>query len=475
MPGLGLADARARHPDLAAFEAEPAADAALLDGIADWADRWTPLVAEEKPDPELPVGLPVGLMLDITGCAHLFGGEVAMRRDILDRLARQDLRVTAAVADTPGAAWALARFGRQRLAAPGEARAALLPLPLAALRLPMTTVAAMGRVGLERIADIADLPRPPLAARFGTMLLTRLDQAMGWIPEAISPRRTPPPYLAERRPAEPIVDEAQILGCVEGLGAELAQMLEERGEGARRVELALFRVDGAVRRLAFGTSRPMRDPAAMRRLFAERLAGLADPLDAGFGFDVIRLSVSLAEPLAPRQADLAADPVTTDDARAALDRLADGIAARFGGGRVRRIASCDSHIPERAAPIVPWEAPVAAAGTLAEQDTAGQMRPLRLFDPPEPVEAIMATVPDGPPLRFRWRRVSYEVARFEGPERIAGEWWKVPTDTPPPPTRDYFRVEDRQGHRFWLFRAGLWERETEAHGHPRWYLHGQFA
>jgi protein ImuB len=505
-PGLALADARARHPDLAVAEADPAAERALLTAVADLCDRYTPLVALDPPD---------GLFLDVTGCAHLFGGEAAMAADLAARLSRFGLTARLAVAATPGAAWAAARCGlegggtsdrdqtgqppagRDRdgrqpnrrdaadpaagwcVLASGDEPTVLSPLPVAALRLSPATISALARAGLTCIADLAALPRAPLAARFGAGLLTRLDQALGRADEALVWRRPPPVHAVERVFAEPIVSERDVLLAAERLAARLAEMLTAHDQGARGLELTLFRLDGAVQRLTVGTSRPLRDPAVVRRLIAEKLIRLVD-LDAGYGFDRARLAALAVAPLPPQQAGFEAGLADGldggADAEEELARLVDRLAARLGAERVTRLVAGDSHLPERAGgavPVVGFAEPPQAVldpsppADLLQQDTR-HPRPPRLFVRPEPVE-VVAEVPDGPPARFRWRRVEHRVLRSEGPERIAAEWWR---DGPAAPTRDYFRVETTEGRRFWLYREGLYERETV---HPRWYVHGLFA
>jgi protein ImuB len=447
-----LAEARAMIPALAVFEEDRTADASLLASIADWADRYTPLVALDGND---------GLMFDIAGVAHLFGGEAAFAADIVARLHVQGFSASTAIADTPGTAFAAARYGGPQVVPAGGQVAMLAAFPVAALRLPFETVAAMERVGLKRIGQIMDAPRAPLAARFGNGLLLRLDQALGDLEEAISPRRPPPIFIAERRFAEPVTHQDDIAMVLAALAVRLAASLEERAEGARELELVLFRVDGAVKRLAVGASRPVRAPSLIGELFREKFAGSEDEIDAGYGFDVIRLSALATERIVPAQADISGGLTGVAD----LDRLVDRIGARLSQAEIGRLSPVDSHWPERsvaiaaasAAPV--WEAP------LVDEPID---RPLRLFVRPEPVEA-MAEVPDGPPVRFRWRRALYLVARVEGPERIAPEWWRGAEDQP---TRDYFRVEDESGHRFWLFREGLYGYETAA---PRWFMHGVFG
>jgi len=292
---MPLADVRAMYPAIAVDTADEAADARLLEAISDWLSRYTPLVGLSPPD---------GTMLDITGCAHLFGGEDAMRRDVVRRLHEQGLSARTAIAGTPGAAWALSRYGERRNITDAELKETLQPLPLAALQLDAAKVDALARVGLKRVADIMDRPRAPLAARFGAGLLQRLDRALGLDDEPITPRLPVAPYLSERNFLEPVMHEAFILQTIEHLAADLSRRMEERGEGARTLQVTLFRVDGAVRRLSVATSRPQRDPRALHRLFRERFSSLTDELDLGCGFDVIRLAVTTAEKAEIAQTDL---------------------------------------------------------------------------------------------------------------------------------------------------------------------------
>ena len=486
--GLALADARAMYPRLEVAEADPEADRCLLEAVADWADRYTPLVALDPPD---------GLLLDVTGCAHLFGGETAMARDLMERLAAQGFHARAAVADSVGGAWAMARYGEAAVVPRGDTAAAVLALPVAALRIDADIADALVRTGLKSIGDLAVRPRAPFAARFGRALLQRLDQVLGRLEEPISPRLPLPSAVAERRFPEPIAREEDVLGTVEQLAYELGRVLERRGEGARLLALALFRTDGKVHRLEIGTGTPLRDAARVRKLFEDRLAVLGDAADPGFGFDMVRLSALVAERCDPVQSGLAGP-----DRNEELAHLIDRLGARFGLRRVTRPVAQDTHIPEYAVVAVPAHAlsslsppergrsasgarqvgghadvrpsppPFLLQGEgeeRAEQDPLSPTRPIRLFERPEPIDAI-AEVPDGPPVRFRWRRVVHQVARAEGPERIAMEWWR--DDRGNKLTRDYFRVESSIGTRVWLYREGLFDSETAK---PRWYLHGLFA
>ncbi|MFC6490627.1 DUF6504 family protein, partial [Nitratireductor sp. GCM10026969] len=311
----------------------------------------------------------------------------------------------------------------------------------------------------------------PLARRFGAGLLTRLDQALGRAEEAISPRLPVPPLSAERQLAEPMVSTDGIEVLAHTLAVTLKQDLERRGEGADALQLSLFRVDGAVHRYVVRTSLPVREPAIIRRLFRERLAAVEDEIDTGYGFELVRLSVLEASPFAIAQTDLAGEGAGDEEG---LAFFADRVQARLGGNGLVRPVPVESHIPERAVRMVPFTACEKALlrekeGAPSAQVPPGPERPIRLFANPEPVEVIAAEVPEGPPLHFRWRRAMYHVARVEGPERIAPEWWREPEDAP---TRDYFRVEDAEGRRYWLYRQGLYG-ATE--GMPRWFMHGIFA
>jgi protein ImuB len=485
--GENLADARAAHPDLRVAEADPPADRRLLEAIADRCDRYTPLVALNPPH---------GLFLDISGCAHLFAdaddenGERRLLSDCLGRLSAQEFAAVGAIASTAGAAWAVARYGAGGIVPAGAEKAALADLPVAALRIEAEEESLLKRLGLKRLGDLFGKPRGPLAARFGIGLVSRLDQALGHEDEALTPRRPAPQLSAERRFVEPVVEEDVLLATLGSLARTLAPALERRGIGARVIEAAFFRIDGAVTRLSLGTASPLRDPQAVAGLYRERLTALGQEWDAGFGFDMVRLAVLEAEGIDPTQIDFTGE----QDEGIGFCRLVDRLAARLGAARITRFVPVDTHIPERAmraeslaatitgnvkgANNLPVEGRLFASGISRDnsaENSAAHIsesppdRPLRLFPRPEPVE-VVAEVPEGPPLKFRWRRVLHEVARAEGPERIAAEWWR-PEDADSA-TRDYFRVEDSEGRRYWLFRAGLYGRET---AHPVWYVHGLFA
>lgn len=447
-PGMGVADARAMHPAIEVLEEEPEADLRLLESLADWCDRYTPLVALDGTD---------GLFLDITGCTHLFGGERTLLDDLLSRLFHQGFEAQAGLASTPGAAWAAARFRGTHIVAAGEEPDLLAPLPLAALRLDPSVCSRLESVGLRTVGALLAAPRAPLVRRFGKGLMLRIDQAVGHVEETISPRLPVPALSVERQLAEPISRMEDIEALLHLLAASLKMDLERRGEGAQRLQLLLFRVDGAVSRIALGTSRPLREPSVIGRLFHERLTALKDEIDTGYGFDLIRLSALMVVRIQAVQEDLAG-PAAQSDEDAAF--LADRIRARLGKDALLRPVPVESHIPERAVDLVSLGDAAGRSGL--EPPQSFPERPIRLFQNPNPIEIISERN-----LSFRWRRTTYTIVRTEGPERIAPEWWK---DDAGMETRDYFRVEDENGHRYWLFRE-----IPAANPEPRWFMHGLFA
>jgi protein ImuB len=471
--GMALADARAMHPKIAVADADEHADRQLLEAIADWCDRYTPLVGLDPPD---------GLLLDVTGCAHLFGGEKALARDLVARLSARGFQARAAVAGTVGCSWGVARYGASGLVASGDERDAITPLPLAALRLSPGTITSLVQVGLKHVADVLDRPRAPLAARFGQDFVRRLDQALGIADEPITPRLPLPAALAEQRFAEPIALERDVLGTIERLAGRLAGVLEQRGEGARLLQAALFRVDGKVFRVEAGTAEPLREPQRVARLFAERLAVIGDECDPGFGFDVIRLCALVTERCDPRQTGLA-----QPDHEADIAHLIDRLGARFGLRRVMRLMEEDTHIPEFAAMTMSAHRMRRLRGranhAVALYDKCpAPTRPIQLFANPEPIEAI-AELPDGPPALFTWRQTRHVVLHVEGPERIALEWWRERSGLVL--MRDYFRVESREGLRVWIYRSWPRPQTQEEENNPKlefvrrrtigWFVHGVFA
>ncbi len=455
--GMGLADARAMHPCIDIAQSDPKADRLMLESIASWCDRYTPLVALDLPD---------GLFLDITGCAHLFGGEPSLMADLAGRLHEQGFDVRAAVAPTPGAAWAAAHYRSGAILQPGDEDSAFCDLPLAAMRLESDTIEALHKAGLRCVGAVAHTARAPLVRRFGRIVTERLDQMLGHASEPITPLMPVPERSAERRLAEPVSDIADIEWLAGHLAEKLRDGMEARAEGARRLELSLFRVDSTVTRITAATTRPVRDPGRIRSLFRERLKSTGDEIDTGFGFDLVRLCVLESASMDDVQGDFSEE--CEGVAGEAVAAMADRAAARLGAGVITLAVPKESHVPERVAIHVPFaqaSIPLHAKG--AGPGDCALDRPIRLLTRAEPVDAI-AELPDGPPIRFRWRRALHTVKSAEGPERIGAEWWRDGTAAP---DRDYYRIEDDEGRRFWIYREGLYGNAAMP---PRWYMHGLF-
>lgn len=502
--GQGLRDAHAMCPVLVTRPRNPPAEAAFLAALRRWAGRFSPWVAEEPPE---------ALLIDLTGAAHLFGGEAAVLEAVAADCAGLGLTVRAGIADTPGTAWALARFGdgrgivphrtgdaidqearatrsravrrhsrdparaqaqalagpagagaagpAGRIAAPGQTRQALAPLPLAALRLEPDTVAALARLGLRRVGDILGMPRAPLTRRFGIGLVRRLDQALGVEPEPVSPAPPPRRFAVRLSFPEPIGLAEDIMAGIDRLLPALCGRLAAAGRGARRLRLDVLRSDQATQRLELGLARPSAEPERLRPLLALRL----EVIEPGFGIDALRLEAHVTEPQPPRQQRGPVGPAGAEapprGTGAALDDLIGRLGARIGLEAITRLAPAESHIPEKAAQVL------AAAYSAPAPDwpRPTRPRPLWLLSRPEPL-----ALPESPqpPARFRWRRRDLAVAGATGPERIAPEWWLDDPDWRSGP-RDYWRVETTGGERLWLFYA----HGGEVPG--GWFVHGTFA
>jgi len=453
-PGQKATDAFALVPELATAEAEPEADAQALLALVDWCARFSPAVAADPPD---------GLYLDITGVDHLWGGEAELVSDIRARLSAAGIFARLALADTPAAAWGLARYGRDgAIAAPGAQGEALADLPPAALKLDFETAAQIERLGFRRLSQLFALPRGPFAKRFGQTTLMRIDQALGRTGEALAFRRPPTPWIARLAFAEPISTPEDLARVAFDAAARLCARLEEAGKGARRFELFFHRLDGKSPSVAAGLALPGRDADRIARLLAPKI----ETVDPGFGIEVVTIAAYEVETLSGRQVKLegAAQPSVEDGLSPLIDRLVN----RLGEDRVWRAAPVESHVPELS---ITRAAPLAPAGAAWTWDPEAP-RPVRLFRRPEPLEAVVALTPDEPLNQFRWRGRLHRVRRAEGPERIGEEWWKREIeDVSVGHVRDYYRVEDAEGARFWVFRAGLYDAREPA----KWWLHGVFG
>lgn len=449
--GMPATKAQALVRDLVIQDADPAADAEALDRLASWMlQRFAPIVAADPPD---------GIIIDSTGADHLHGGEAMMLTTLVENLAGVGLRARAAIADTWGAAHALARFGARTgyVSAPDRAADDVAPLPLAALRLAPDLVGGLRVLGFECIDDLLAQPRAPLALRFGSELGRRLDQATGRIAEPIEPIRPEELIEVRRAFAEPIGAAETIARYIGKLAAQLCEKLEEKGLGARRLDLICHRVDSRAQAVRVGTGLPLRDAKRMTRLLCDKI----ETIDPGFGIEVMTLAAIVTEPLAAKQAASGLIEESEPDVSGLIDLLAN----RVGERNLYRIAPVASDVPERALRHIPALAPETGA------EWPGHWpRPSRLLARPEPIETI-ALLPDHPPVSFTWRGVRRRVKRADGPERVFGEWWK--RDPELEAVRDYFRVEDDAGERYWLFRAG--DGEDPLTGSQRWFLHGVFG
>ena len=454
-PGMPLADALSYVPGLATVLAQPAQDAAAIRHLAEWGSRYSPWTALDGTD---------GVRIEITGSSHLWGGEQGLASDLLTRLDRRRITARIAIADTLGAAWAVARFAntaeRVVIVPRGELRTALAPLPVEALRLDPAVAQGLRRVGLKRIGDLYAMPRDALAQRFGETVARCLDQALDDMPEPLSPINEVPSRRVRLSFAEPITEPADLLLATERLTADLVQRLEQEGMGARRLDLGFHRVDGRVGRIRLGTARPSRDPRHLTALFKERL----DTIDPGLGIEDMILAAFVVERLPAEQIGISGHTARneTSDIAPLLDRLGN----RLGLAALSRLEPRQSHIPERASVRVPVDRPRSPVSPVPNKPP----RPIRLFEPPELVEAFWL-VPDDPPFRFVWRRRRHRVTYADGPERIADEWWQQDGSGDVDAVRDYYRVEDEDGRRFWLFRAGFHRGDRS----PRWFIHGVFA
>lgn len=449
-PGTPIAQARALVPELEILPADLEAEATILDRMAVHAVRhWTPAAAVSGPD---------GLWLDVTGATHLFGGEERFCRRVHAFLGRLGLTARIALADTPGAAHALARHGRAQIVIvpPGRTVEAIAPLPVEALRFAPDALNACRRFGIGRISDLLPMPPGPLTRRLGQAAVERLDQAIGRVAEPIDPKVVEETPRVRRRLLEPIGTPEAIAQVITDVVADLVGLLRECGLGARSVDLALLRVDGTEQRISIGTAKATRDPRHISRLLVLRL----EQIDPGMGIEEARLAAPRTEPLG---AETLATMLAGDGATPDLSEMVDQIAGRVGRSATFRTAMAESDVPERG---------VRRVGPLEE--TLGWpawRRPARLLRRPEPLHSVVALLPDHPPRRFGWRGSMHDVVAGDGPERIHGEWWV--RDGEVWAVRDYYRVEDREGRRFWVFRRG--DGVDSDTGDLTWWMHGAFG
>ena len=467
--GARLTDARALDPTLVAVAADPEGDTALVQRLAKWASRWSPLIEVDGD----------GLRLDVTGVAHLFGGERELARDVQRRFASLGLRTRIAIAPTAASAWALAHHGL--CICDEDVEAKLFPLPVSSLRLDPDIVRTLERLGLKTIGALVDMPRLALARRFrgAEDVVDALDRLVGRKSEPLTAAATDPQPRALLRLEEPATHPEAASQALERLIPALVEQLQQRHLGARRLSLTGYRVDGSVATAAVATAIPSRDPKHLTRLLADKTM----ILNPEFGFDAFALTAEWTEELDAAQDSLVEEPSGDRE----LARLVDRLTVKLGPRAVRRPQAKESHLPERASG---WASAVSSSSPRFQGEVArearrrgpsisfagppplqlqGRMRPQRLLDRPEAIDVIYAT-PEGMPRRFMWRRVVHDIARVEGPERIAPEWWRQPSSAR---LRDYYRVEDSDGRRYWIYREGLVS--DGRGGVPAWFIHGLFG
>ena len=443
--GMAVAKAQAMVPDLHIIDADPDGESASLRQLAEWLIRFSPVVAPDPPD---------GIWIDIAGVEHLFGGEEALLKKLIDRVENNGIHARAAIADVPGAAWAVARFGKGGIIPPGRTVDAVSALPVQALRLSHETVSTMHRLGVERVGQLAAMPRAPMVRRFGREASLRLDQALGHAFEPITPMIPEEAVIASRAFAEPIGRLEDVKLVVRQLAEEMCQSLEKRGEGVRRLDLIVRRVDQKGASLRVGTAKATRDHVHLAKLFDEKI----ETVDPGFGIEEIVLVANRVDPLSEKQT--VARGIEAEDEAVDLSQLVDRLTARIGEDRVYRLAPVQSRVPERMTRRISALAPPSESSWPESLE-----RPTRLLDPPESIMTT-ALLPDHPPGSFIWRRVRYKVAKADGPERITSEWWLGDEQKM---IRDYYRLETVEGARFWIFRDAPM---TEG---GRWWMHGFFA
>jgi len=443
-PGMVVADVRAILPSVEVFSADTVAEEKLLNDLAEWCIRYCPVVATDSPD---------GLILDISGCPHLWGGELSYIQSITNRLRKGGYEVRAAIADTVGAAWAVARYGRnETIIESGKQAEALSSLPPAALRLDDIILQRMDKLGFRQIGQFVSIPRLNLRRRFGDALLMRLDQVLGILPEPLQPVQPAPVYL-ERLPClEPIRTVTGIEIAIKRLLEALCERFIQEGKGMRTGILKGYRIDGELEQISIGTNRASRNAIHLFKLFELKI----QEIEPALGIELFTLEATLVEDVTENQEALWS---TANRDRTAISELLDNIAGKVGIQTIRRYLPQEHYWPERS---------IKKVSSLDEQPETewptDRFRPIHLLPKPEPVD-VMVVLPDYPPMHFRYKGEIIRIARADGPERIEQEWW---LQNGPP--RDYYRVEDDRGARYWLFRLGLYGNKK-----PQWFLHGYFV
>jgi protein ImuB len=443
--GMVAADARALVPGLKVVEDKPGFTGKLLHALGEWCLRYTPVVAVDLPD---------GLLLDISGCPHLWGGERGYLKDIVSKLRGYGYDVRMAIAGTLGTAWAVARYGQiSPIIDSGAEARALAPLPPAALRLEPAVVERLHKLGLNQVQSFIGMPRPALRRRFGQNMLTRIDEALGAETAFLQAIEPASPYLESLPCAEPICTARGIEIALKKLLEMLHERLRKEGKGLRSCIFKGYRVDGDIQQIGIATNRASRNTDHLFKLFEIRICRMAPDL----GFELFTLEAPVVEEVSAEQDTLWEARGAHDDV--AIAELLDRIAGKVGAGAIHRYLPAEHYWPERSFK--------AAASLQQKPRTAWRSdvtRPLHLLSRPQPIE-VSAPIPDYPPMLFRYEGRLHKIKKADGPERIEQEWWLQQGLY-----RDYYQVEDENGCRYWLFRSGGYQQDR-----PGWFIHGFFA
>lgn len=443
--GMVLADARAIIPDLEVLDDKPNLADKLLNRIAEWCIRFTPVVAIDPPD---------GLLLDATGCSHLWGGDSSYVADIVKKLNDKGYDVRVAMADTIGVAWGVGRFGNKPLVINSDRNIeALMCLPPEALRLEAGTVERLHKLGLGQVKQFIRMPRSSLRRRFGQHFIMRLDRALGQEIETINPLIPIEPYQ-ERLPClDPIVTATGIEIALRQLLETLCFRLQQEQKGLRTAIFKGYRVDGKIEQVNIGTHRPSHNVHHLFKLFEIKLS----TIEPALGIELFILEAPKVEDYLSLQEKMWEGSGGLEDVR--LSELIDRLASKLGMQAVHRYLPDEHYWPERS---------FKPTSSLQEKSAitwrTDKPRPLQLLRVPERIE-VTAPIPDYPPMLFRYKGKVHEIIKADGPERIEQEWWLQQGQH-----RDYYRVEDKEGHRYWLFRLGHYHDKTY-----QWFIHGFFA
>jgi protein ImuB len=444
-PGMVLADARAIMPDLEVQDDKPDLIGKLLKRLAEWCIRFTPAVSIDIPD---------GLLLDVTGCSHLWGGDQLYVNDIVKKLNTRGYDVRVAMADTVGAAWAVARFGKSSFVIEHDKHfEALMPLPPEALRLEQDVVERLHKLGLQQIHQFVKMPRSSLRRRFGQHFLQQLDKAFGQEMELLSPVQPLEPYQ-ERLPCmEPIVTATGIEIALQQLLDTLCKRLQQEQKGFRTAVFKGYRIDGKVEQIDIATNRPTIHAKHLFKLFEHKL----QTIEPALGIELFVLEAPNVEEHLPQQEKMWDGSTGLEDVR--LSELVDRLASKIGMKNIHRYVPDEHYWPERS-----FKSALSLHEKLTTTWRTDNLRPLHLLPTPDRIE-VTAPIPDYPPMLFIYKGQLHKIISADGPERIEQEWWRQQGQH-----RDYYRVEDEAGNRYWLFRLG--------HYHDKiyqWFIHGFFA